>query len=252
MKYISSILEREFGESITKELLTEYYDAKQSHWIDDPQKCLLHSARFCEVSIEAIKTIAFPKEKANLNNIQFGKIFDKLINLPKNTGKEEILFLVIPQILKGIFNLRNKKRVAHIKVSNADKLDAEIVMTNCNWVLSQFIILFDGKNTDETIAITNSLLEKKIPSIQEFEDGELMILKKRLDLKEQLILILYHFSTRIPTKELNKILKPKKSSYISTYSKILEKEKMVNKTKEGVILTKIGIKFIEENSSKFF
>lgn len=237
---------------IVSELIKEYEKAKTSFWLDDELKTLIHSARFSEVSIQALESISNPKGTYDLNKIQFGKIYSKLIQLPKKNSEDEILFLAMPQTLKSIFTIRSKKKVAHFKQNELDKIDADLAMTSCNWIMAQFIIIFHKSSPDEAIEIANSIISKKISTIEEFEEGEFMILKKNMKFGDELLLWLYHFNKRMTSKELIKIIKPKKSSYISTYLKILFNEKLIHQNKEGAIINKNGIIEIEGNKEKYF
>ena len=139
-----------------------------------------------------------------------------------------------------------------MKITNAELIDAELVVTTCNWVIVQLIVIFLQIPINDSIALTSSIMEKKIPTIEHFEDGESMILKKGLKLNEELLLILYQFPRRMTREELNLILKPKKSSYISTYLNLLYEEKLIHLNKTGAIINKNGIKEIENNVDKYF
>ncbi len=137
-------------------------------------------------------------------------------------------------------------------MTNADSIDLEFVITSCNWVMSQLIIIFLFLSLEDAINITNSIMERKIPTIEKFENGEIMILKRGLKFKEALLLVLYQFPKRMNRQELNIILKPKKSSYISTYLNGLYNEKLIHLNKEGAVINKNGIKEIENKKEKYF
>jgi hypothetical protein len=237
---------------IVSDLVKEYEKAKTSFWLDDELKTLIHSARFSELSIQALECISNPNCKYDLNKIEFGKIFERLIQLPKKNPEEEILFLAMPQTLKSVFTIRSKKKAAHFKQNELDKIDADLAITSCNWIMAQFILIFHNNSPDEAIKIANSIIAKKIPTIEEFEEGEYMILKKGLKFGEELLLWLYHFNKRLTSKELIKITKPKKTSYVSTYLKRLSDEKLIHQNKEGAIINKNGIMEIEKNKEKYF
>ena len=237
---------------IVSELVEEYEKAKTSFWLDDKLKTLIYSARFSELSIQALEYISNPSCSYDLNKIEFGKIYSKLIQLPKNNPEDEILYLAMPQTLKSIFTIRSKKKVAHFKQNELDKIDADLAITSCNWVMAQFILIFHKSSPDEAIEIANSLITKKIPTIEEFEEGEFMILKKNINFGDELLLWLYHFNRRMNSRELIKIVKPKKSSYISTYLKRLFDDKLIHKNKYGAIINKNGIIKIESNKEKYF
>ena len=241
-----------FGNSFAKELLFEFEKSKSTYWLGDTTKGLLHAAKFSEICIACLKKVSEPSITTDLNKIKFGKFYNDLQNLPKPSAKEEILYSVIPQVLKAIYTIRNKKRVAHIKMTNADSIDLEFAITSCNWVMSQLIIIYLTLSLEDTINLTSSIMERKIPTIEKFEDGEIMILKRGLKFKEALLLVLYQFPKRMNRQELNLILKPKKSSYISTYLNGLYNEKLIHLNKEGAIINKNGIKEVENKKEKYF
>jgi len=245
-------LEKITSKELVREIFYEFGKAREYYWIGDITKTLIHSARFCEICIAGLKKIAMPNKSIDLNNIEFGKFCDQLIKLPKPTAEEEMLYLVIPQALKSAYTIRNKKRVAHIKMTNAELIDAEYVTTTCNWVVTQLLIIFLKISIDETIVITNSIMERKIPTIEQFEDGEIMVLKKGLKLNEELLLVLNKYPRRMAREELNAILKPKNSSYISTYLNLLYRDKLIHLNKSGAIINKNGINEIENNKDKYF
>ena len=251
-KLLLQKLDKVINPTLVKELLFEFEKAKSYHWLGDVTKTLIHSARFSEICIACLNHISEPSIRIDLNKIKFGKFYEKLLKLPKSSPREEVLYLAIPHVLKAIYTIRSKKRVAHIKMTNADLIDAEFAITACNWVMSQLIILYFKVSFEDAIGLTNSIMERKIPTIEQFEDDEMMILKKGLKFNEELLLILYQFPKRMARKELNSILKPKKSSYISTYLNWLYKEKLIHLNKEGAIINKNGIKEIENNKDKYF
>ncbi len=245
-------LEKAISPELVKELFYEFEKIKSAHWLGDINKTITHSARFSEIIIACLEKISNPKVDINLNNIKFKTLYNRLLNIPKNSAKEELLFLLIPNVLDSIYSIRNKKRVVHIKLNNADLIDAEFVMTACNWIFSQFIFLYYTKDVDEAISLTNSIMERRIPTLEKFEDGEVMILKKGLKFSEELLLILYQFPKRLSVKELNNLLKPKTPSYIPTYLKNLYKDKLIHLNSHGAIINKNGINKIENNKSRFF
>ena len=251
-KFLMQKFQNVFGQSFAKEFLFEFEKSKSAYWLGDVTKGLLHAARFSEICIACLKQLSEPSKKIDLNKITFEKFYEDLRKLPKPSAKEEMLYLVIPQVLKAIYTIRSKKRVAHIKMTNADSIDFEFVITSCNWVMSQLIIIYLNISLEDVIILTSSIMERKILIIEKFEDGAIMILKSGLKFKEELLLVLYQFPKRMTRQELNIILKPKKSSYISTYLIGLYKEKLIHLNKEGAIINKNGIKEIEKNKEKYF
>src|SRR3989344_7341616 len=125
--YLKKEFEKFMEGYLTEELFFEFGKTKSSYWLGDTTKTLIHSARFCEICIAFLKQTSNPSIKVNLNKVEFGKYADELIKMNKPSAKEEMLYLVIPQILKGIYTIRSKKRIAHVKMTNADLIDSEFV-----------------------------------------------------------------------------------------------------------------------------
>jgi len=252
LQLFANELSKHIDNVLIGELIDEFRKTKSSWWFGDVIKTILHGGRFSEICIVCLKKISDQHSNIDINNIKFGEYYKQLTELTKKTPKEELLFSVIPHVLKSIYTIRSKKRVAHIKLNNADEIDAEYVITSCNWIMCQFILLYYSKDIEKAINLTSSIMEKKIPIIEQFEDGELMILKKNLTFGEELLLVLYQFPRRISTGELNRLLKPKKPSYVNTYLRELYKKKLIHLNKNGAIINKNGILYIESNKEKYF
>ena len=249
--YLRRELEKFMQEELAKELVYEFEKTRLSSWLGDATKTLTHAGKFCEVCIAFLKKESNPNSTINLNSINFDRFFNQIINVEKDDEKKEMLYLLIPRILQAIYTIRSKKRAVHIKMTNAELIDSELVVTSCNWIMTQLIMIYTTLSVDKAIDLTNSIMEKKLPTIETFEDGSMMILKKELKFREQLLLILYKFQNRLSRNELFEIMKPKKKNYVSVYLNILSEEKLIHLNREGAIINKNGIKEIEQNQKKY-
>jgi DNA-binding transcriptional ArsR family regulator len=128
-----------------------------------------------------------------------------------------------------------------------DFIDSVYCVTACDWMLSELAFLLLKVDEREVYGLINSVLNKKIPLVEEFEDGTIVVMKKDLTRADEILLALYHrYPQRISNSELEKILKlPPKTVYI--YLQRLEGEKMIHRTEDGNKLTRLGIKYVEEN-----
>jgi len=230
---------------LATELLKEYTLAKRYNFLGDWEKSILHAAKFAELSLATVKNIV-DKKPINLNSIRFNNLFNELINKPKNTEMDELLLLIIPHVARTVYDIRNKKRVAHIKSIDPTSLDSQFCVAACNWILSQLICTLLKLDEEKINSLLRSLNEKQIPFVEQFEDGTIVILKDGLTFKEQLLIALYQIGQRIPKKELVSILKAY-NQIVHLSVKDLEKKKLVHINEKGVCLTKKGIKFVEDN-----
>jgi len=211
--------------------------------LQDWEKSILHASKFSEITLAILKNV-IDKEVIDINNIHFSLLCKNILRKKKKSGEEEILMLAIPTTARSIYNIRNKKRVAHVKAINPDLIDSQYCISACDWILAEFVMLYLKSDPKEVNTIIHSLIDKKVPFVEQFEDGSLIVLKEGLTFKEEFMVALYQLNTRISKKELTRILKTY-SQKIHVTAKNLEDEKLVHINDDGVTLTKKGIKFVE-------
>lgn len=245
---ISNRLSKRINGKLVAELIKEYNIAKRFHFLEDWEKAILHASKFSEVVLVVVKNI-IDREVIDINNIHFDQLYNDLTNRTKITGEEDILMLTIPRTARSVYGIRNKKRVAHVKAIDPDLLDSQYCISACDWILSEFVMLYLRSDPKEISSIIHSLIEKKVPFVEQFEDGSLVVLKEGLTFKEELMVVLYQLGKRISEKEVTNTLK-KYRQLIHTTARNLEDDKMVHINKEGVKLTKKGIKFVEDKLLK--
>jgi|GEM_PF-1133721 len=233
-------------EGIINRLIEEYKEVKKAQFLNNYEGVIHHAGKFSEVILGLIEN-KVSGQGINLDKIHFGNLYEKIKNYPKSNAEDEILTLAIPEVAKSVYTLRNKKDVAHVKTVDPNLIDSVYCVASCDWMLSELALLLLKVDEKEAYELIRSVLEKKIPLIEEFEDGTIVILKKDLSRSDEILLTLYyHYPRRLPNSDLKNILKlPSKSIYV--YLKHLEGEKLIHRTEEGSKLTQLGIKYVEEN-----
>lgn len=244
-KLVEQLVTHGIDEGTVRELIAEYRETKKQHRLEDHEKAILHAARFAELTLAFIKNYVEHIE-VDMNNIRFNSLLNEILNYRKNTGKDEILTLAIPKAAVSIYTIRNKKRVAHVKTIDPDVIDSSFCVSACDWILSELAMLFYTSDPKEANELINSLLEKKIPLIEEFENGSIVILKKGA-LKEEFLLALYSgYPKRIASGDLMMIVHYNNSTYAEKVLRGLEGERLIHRNDDGNKLTRNGIKCVEE------
>jgi len=244
IREISDEFAKAIDRGLIAELMKEYRMTKRFHYLGDWEKSILHASKFSEIALAVVKNIV-DKEVIDINNIHFDSLCKSMLKRKRNSAKDEILTLAIPTTARSVYNIRNKKRVAHVKAIDPDLLDSQYCVSACNWILAEFVMLYLESNPKEVNAIIHSLIEKRVPFIEQFEDGSLFILKEGLTFKEEFMVALYQLGGRIPEKELTRILKKYPQLTYRT-ARNLENDKLVHINENGVKLTRKGIKFVED------
>jgi hypothetical protein len=242
--HISSVIDKK----LLEELLKEYDMTKRFHFLEDWEKSVLHSGKFSELIMAVVKNIV-DGDIIDINDIHFDQIYNSIMNRTKTSAEEEILMLAIPRVARSVYDIRNKKRVAHVKAIDPNLLDSQYCVSGCDWMLSQFVMLYSQASVEETAAILHSLVEKQIPFVEQFDDGTMVILKKGLSFKQQFLVCLYKLGVRTSKKELCRVLNTYNQLVNSTVKK-LEAEKLVHSNDQGITLTKSGIRLVEDQILK--
>jgi hypothetical protein len=236
--------------NIVQEILKEYESVCKDFYVKDNTSILTSSGRFVDMVLAGIN-YWYDSTLLNLNTINFDSLCSKIIGLQRRTNdsEEDLLLLEIPNVAKAIYTIRNKKRGAHRKDFDPIMQDRVFVKQAVDWIMASLLFVFHTKSEEKIKGIIESLIQKEVSLIEEFEDGGMMILKK-LSFSQKLLVILYKQSQMITKEELKYLIKPKYPQEFNTNLNNLSKDLLVYVNKENVKITQNGIKEVEEKILK--
>ena len=236
---IEALLSKYIEPVLVRELLKEYQDMRKAHITGDWPGVLNHSGMFCQAGITILNQIS-TGDVVDVTQVEFGKLHDVLVRLPKTNPESELTTLAIPHVMRSVHDVRSKKRVTHIKAFDPNHIDAEYVMQACSWCLATLMLLLDKTQKPEEVGkLVEDVIKKQIPLIEEFEDGGLVVLEK-LAFRDELLLALYKKNSRLSSGKLATIL----STYpqnVNTALVSMSEEKLVHRNSEGAKITAKGI-----------
>lgn len=245
-KFIEELVNQGFDRTIVERLIEEYRVVKREHLLSDYEKAILHSAKVSDLILALIKN-KVTGANVDIDNIYFNKFLDEILKYPKQSAEDVILTLAIPRVSETIYTIRSKKNVAHVKTIDPNFIDSSYCVSACNWMLSELVLLFLKVDVNEAKELIDSILTKKAPTVEEFEDGSIVILRKGLSISKEISLALYHYyPKRLSNQDLIELLKVVTSSNIYTNLYHLENERLIHRTSDGSKLTKLGIKYVED------
>lgn len=242
-------LSKKIHPKIVQELLKEYEDVQNDFSTNENIKILASSGRFVEMTLAAISYLN-DSILLDLNNIDVDKLYNKIKNFPRNkTGEDDLLYLEIPRVARAIYTIRSKKRGAHKKELDAIVQDRIFIKYSVDWIMASLIFLFHTKSDKEIQGIIETLVQKKISLIEEFEDGGVMVLEK-LPFNKKLLVILYKQTSIITKERLKDLSKPKYNPEFNTNLSNLNKNLLIYINGDSVKITQKGIKEVQENILK--
>jgi hypothetical protein len=242
---IEQFVSKNLDKKLVDELIREYKEVRKQDFLGNVEETIIHGGRFSELILAFIKNFVSTKV-IDIDDIHFDELLNEIYNYPKKTAEDRILTLAIPRVAASVYTIRSKKDVVHVKKIDPDFFDSSYCVASCSWMLSQLVLLFYTLNSKEANDLINSLLEKKIPFVEEFEDGSARLLEQDMPLDDRILLVLYNFYPNRKTPYF--IAKTIMSSpqYVKNQMISLEKALLTHTNSDGSKLTKRGIEKVEK------
>jgi len=242
MSTIFGVLSKNLPQNYINLVEQEYNELKNSYYSEDKIKVGIHSGRLCEL-ISSLLCYQELNQIDDLNQIKFDKNIHNLEGSQKKTPYKEISSLMIPRVLRSIYTIRSKKKVAHIKKFDPIKIDLKFINIAVDWVISQLLIIYCNVNRDEVLIYFERISLDDFRKVERFEDGDIVFNAPNLSFTDKLLFILADFYNkgRISKDTLFKISKPKIKSYMTTYLGKMKERRLIHINEKGIILTKWGM-----------
>ncbi len=177
--------------ALIDELFETYKDLKINFYLGHLRPNEVEGGRFAEVVFRILEYRTTKTYTPLATSLNTDSIIRNLAQLPSGTHPESVR-IHIPRTLRVIYDIRNKRDVAHLADGIDPNLqDATLVSVCCDWVLAEIIRLYCGTTVKETQEIIDDLVTRKAPVIQEF-GTKLKTLNPKLSLSQRILVILYH------------------------------------------------------------
>jgi hypothetical protein len=236
---------------LVKSLLDAYTELKENFYFGRFRPSELEGGRFAEAATRVVQQLAtgthIPMVKPLFG---FDKIIEELARVPAVSAHES-LRIHIPRALWTIYGVRNRRDVGHIGGDvNPNRADAHFVVGVCDWVLAELVRLTFNCRLVEAQAMVDNLVERKIPIVQDF-NGFPKILRTDLSIPDRIMALAYVGGANgVDVKEMQKWLKPAKSSAILVALLRLDRDKaFLHRNGERCFITMSGLRYAEENIS---
>lgn len=224
---------------LVNEILEHYSMLKHCYLLQDWEKCLLRSGKFCEA---VVKALHFLRTSNKIDKISVDK------ELKESTGHiklPESIRVIIPYAVRLIYAFRNRRGGAHGSF-NPNAMDCKVVVAVSDWVLAEFVRTYCTEDVELSMKFVESISEKSMPFIEIIGD-DYLVLKKGLSARKEIGFILYHrYPERTSVGQLRKWVFSHSASNISSSLANMRNAKIVHVNPEGYILTREGIKFMEK------
>ncbi|MHA1250928.1 MAG: hypothetical protein ACTSRP_13125 [Candidatus Helarchaeota archaeon] len=246
MEKINKILSTIIDAKLVKHLLEHYNELKQQFFLDQYEQSQLNCAKFVEVVMRILEYITKRNYTPFNKDVSLKNLARELEQLPKDRFPDSIR-IHIPRILRAVYDIRSKRGVAHVGEINPNLMDATFVVSACDWIMAELIRLYYTDDSNEAQKIIDSIVERKVPIIEEFGD-DIKVLDPNLSIPDKVLLILYKkHPNYITTSDLKKWIKNKSPNYINNVLRKLDNEAKIHRRRNENKITRKGIEYVENN-----
>jgi len=183
-------------------LIAEYQSIVQNYSEHRWSPSELSGGKFCEI----VFTILDGRAKGTYATIPSkpSDLVGACRKLEQNKHVPRSFQVLIPRLLPALFELRNNRGVGHAGGDvDPNHIDATLVLTSCNWVMSELVRVYHDLQPKEAQSLVDSLVERRIPLIWEGDDVR-RVLDPKMRLRSQVLLLLSTSTGKVATSDLLK------------------------------------------------
>lgn len=143
---------------------------------------------------------------------------DKLLStIEQYTGIDDSLRIHVPRVLRSIYDIRNRRGVAHIPSGiTANQSDAELILATVKWVIVEFIRLYHSSSHDEVQQVVDNFVVWRPALVEVFEGEPRIVTDSDLSAPDKVLVLLYWHEPEKPTRrELGVWLRDLSSSNVT-------------------------------------
>ena len=192
------VLEPIYGKDIADHLFDAYSEIESNYVYRKWKPSELDGGHFVE-TVRRILEFEFSSGKYTPFNEKLGQFNDQALKKYENQTGDDSYRMHIPRILKSIYNVRNKRGVAHISSVSPNEMDATLILYSVKWVLAELVRLKSGKSPHDTQEMMNQIVERHIPLLWK-DNGIEIFLNPNIRRDDLVLLYLYVESPRTMAK----------------------------------------------------
>lgn len=223
------ILTSGFDADIATAMLDAYGEIERNYVLRKWKPSELDAGHFVEAVRRALELELTGTYKAF--NKSLPPFNDGVLTFYEQQTGDQSYRLLIPRALKSIYNIRNKRGVAHISDVNPNEMDATLILYTTKWVLAELLRLKSGLNPDQTQNMLDKIVERQCSVI--WKEGNITwVLSAQMKAREQILILLYDSSPKTDA-ELQSIIEYSNSTNFKKVLKRLHSQKYIYYHSDG-------------------
>lgn len=175
---------------------------------------------------------------------QLAPFNDAILKGYEQSSGNESYRILIPQILKAIYSIRNKRGVGHLATISPNEMDATVILYSSKWILAEVIRIESQLSLKESEGVIKKLIQRQIETIWIENDIE-RILNTKFSVSAKVLVLLLVDSPRT-AKDLQNIIDSKDTKYFRKVLVKLHNERLIEYKNDSCYISPLGLIKAEE------
>lgn len=226
------ILLNSYPQELTEKILEAYLEIESNFFLEKWKPSELDAGHFVE-SVRRLLEFEFTGSYTPFNS-KLSNFSDSVLKFYEQQSGHESFRMLIPRILKSVYNIRNKRGVGHIKDISPNEMDATLILHSVKWVLSEIVRIKSNLSIPETQRAIDDIVERKVDMLWKETDFQ-RILNPKIPTKDQVLILLYNDKSQ-DIEELRIIIEYKNKSNFKILVKKLHADRLLELKTDGQCL----------------
>jgi len=185
---VFDVLKSAYNPAIAGHVLDAYREIEQNFVLKKWKPSELDAGHFVE-SVRRLLELELTGKHTPFNK-PLPRFNDQALLYYEHQSGHESYRLLIPRVLKAIYNIRSKRGVAHISDVSPNEVDSTLILHCVKWILSEIVRLKSGLSVQDTQKLMHRIVERQIPLI--WKDADVTrILDASMSARDQVLVLLY-------------------------------------------------------------
>jgi hypothetical protein len=218
-------------------------EAKRNYYLGGARLAEVEGGRFCEAAFRMLQHAMAGNCTPLGTQLPRVDVMVQGFERLQRASYSDSIRLHIPRALRMVYDIRNKRDVAHLGDGIDPNLqDSTLVVSVLDWVLAEFIRLYHPSMTpDDAQRIVQDIVTRSCPVVQEF-DGFLKVLDPSLSASDYCLVLLYQCGTAGATfEQLCEWVSPSmRANLRRTLNRLVDDKAYAHRVGQRYIVTRAG------------
>lgn len=227
---IGALLKKHYPNELVDSVISSYNEIEKNFAARKWKASEVDAGHFVEGVRRILEYELFGNKYTPLNK-SLSPFNDKALHKYEGAIGDDSLRMLIPRVLKAVYNIRNKRGSAHLAGISANEMDSTIILYSVKWVLAELVRLNSSLSAAETQSLVNKIVERKLEVL--WKDGDITrILDHNMKSSDQVLVLLYDESPR-SSQNLQHIVEYKNKTNFTKVLKRLHAKKLIELSGNG-------------------